>query len=462
MNKTPICDFVNNYAKSGAVRAHMPAHKGAAFLGCEALDITEISGADELYGASGIIKKSERIASEIFGTGETFYSTEGSSLCIRAMLFLALMNAKERGSAGRTVLAGRNAHKTLISAAALLDLDIEWLYQSENAESGANESLLRCIIDEKTLETALSRATEKPIAVYITSPDYLGNIADIAALSKVCRVHGVPLLVDNAHGAYLRFLKPNLHPIALGADICCDSAHKTLPCLTGAAYLHINAEAPKLFSEMAEKALSLFASTSPSYLILQSLDAFNGIYGEAYEKRLELAAQRIEKLGKKLESFGYVRIGNERLKLTLAPKSIGYTGHELAAYLRENGVECEFADPDFTVLMLSAQTGEAGLEQIEKAMLSIEKRAPIAQKSPRLARLERALSAREAVLAPQEQVALENASGRILALDHCACPPAVPIAIAGERLDETAIECLKYYGVSAVSVVKEEFCRLGE
>lgn len=462
MSKTPICDFVNNYAKSGAVRAHMPAHKGAAFLGCEALDITEISGADELYGASGIIKKSERIASEIFGTGETFYSTEGSSLCIRAMLFLALMNAKERGSAGRTVLAGRNAHKTLISAAALLDLDIEWLYQSENAGSGANESLLSCIIDEKTLETALSRASEKPIAVYITSPDYLGNIADIAALSKVCRVHGVPLLVDNAHGAYLRFLKPNLHPIALGADMCCDSAHKTLPCLTGAAYLHINAEAPKLFSEMAEKALALFASTSPSYLILQSLDAFNGIYGEAYEKRLELAAQRIEKLGKKLESFGYVRIGNERLKLTLAPKSIGYTGHELAEHLRENGVECEFADPDYTVLMLSAQTGEAELEQIEKALLSIEKRAPIAQKPPHIARIERVLSAREAVLAPQEQVMLENAAGRILALDHCACPPAVPIAIAGERLDETAVACLEYYGISAVSAVKEEFCRLGE
>lgn len=462
MSKTPICDFVDNYAKSGTVRAHMPGHKGAAFLGCEARDITEICGADELYGASGIIKKSEHIASEIFGTGETYYSTEGSSLCIRAMLFLALMNAKERGSAGKTVLAGRNAHKTLISAAALLDLDIEWLYQSENSESGANESLLSCIIDEETLENALSRANEKPIAVYITSPDYLGNIADIAALAGICKAHGAPLIVDNAHGAYLRFLKPNLHPIALGADMCCDSAHKTLPCITGAAYLHINTEAPKLFSEMAEKALALFASTSPSYLILQSLDVFNGLCGAGYERRLELAAQRIEKLKQRLEGFGYALIGSERLKLTLAPKSIGYTGHELAEYLRKNGVECEFADPDFTVLMLSMQTGEAGLEQIEKKLLSIEKRAPIAQKPPRLARLERALSAREAVLAPQEQVALENASGRILALDHCACPPAVPIAIAGERLDETAIECLKYYGVSAVSAVKKEFYRLEE
>ena len=458
MSKTPICDFVDNYAKSGTVRAHMPGHKGAAFLGCEARDITEISGADELYGASGIIKKSERIAADIFGTGDTFYSAEGSSLCIRAMLFLAQMHAKERGSGSKTVLAGRNAHKTLISAAALLDLGIDWLYQSENEENGAENGLLGCTVDEKTLEAALSSCGEKgekPIAVYITSPDYLGNIADIAALARVCKVHGVPLMVDNAHGAYLRFLKPCLHPMALGADICCDSAHKTLPCLTGAAYLHINAEAPKLFSAMAEKALSLFASTSPSYLIMQSLDAFNEICGAGYEKKLEKTAQRIEKLKQRLESFGYALIGSERLKLTLAPKSKGYTGHELAEHLRENGIECEFADPDFTVLMLSMQTDEAALRRIEKALLSIEKRAPIKEKPPAAPRLERALSIREAVLAPQERVPVENASGRILALDHCACPPAVPIAIAGERLDEAAIACLKYYGVCEVSAVKE-------
>ncbi len=302
----------------------------------------------------------------------------------------------------------------------------------------------------------------KPIAVYITSPDYLGNIADIAALSKVCKACGVPLIVDNAHGAYLRFLKPCIHPIALGADICCDSAHKTLPCLTGAAYLHINKEAPKLFSEMAEKALALFASTSPSYLILQSLDAFNGLCCASYEKKLEKTAQRIEKLKQKLEGFGYALVGSERLKLTLAPKRIGCTGLALAEYLRENGVECEFADPDFTVLMLSPQTGEAELERIERALLTAEKRAPIKEKPPVQPRLERALSIREAVLSPQETVKVEAALGRILALDHCACPPAVPIAIAGERLDETAIECLKYYGVSAVSAVKEEFYRLEE
>ena len=142
------------------------------------------------------------------------------------------------------------------------------------------------------------------------------------------------------------------------------------------------------------------------------------------------------------------------MKLTLAPKGIGYTGLELAAYLRENGIECEFADPDFTVLMFSMQTGETALRCIENALLSIEKRAAINERPPALPKLEKALSIREAVLSPQEKVQIENAAGRILALDHCACPPAVPIAIAGERLDERAIECLAYYGVCEISAVK--------
>ncbi|MBR6006091.1 MAG: amino acid decarboxylase, partial [Clostridia bacterium] len=120
--ETPIIDFVRSYGESGFVRAHMPGHKGRGPIGPEALDITEIRGADELYGAEGIIKKSEEIASRLFGTGRTLYSAEGSSLCIRAMLLLALQNAKaaeKNGAPARryTVLAGRNAHKTLMTAA---------------------------------------------------------------------------------------------------------------------------------------------------------------------------------------------------------------------------------------------------------------------------------------------------------------------------------------------------------
>ena len=214
--KTPIVDFVKGYREAGPSRFHMPGHKGRTFLGCEALDITEISGADVLYHADGIIAESEENATALFGTAHTFYSAEGSTLAIKAMLALAT----ERKSGERPlVLAGRNAHKAFIYGAALLDLDVEWLYPAEG------DHLCACEITPEMLRAALGSMAKKPNAVYITSPDNLGRVADIAGLSAVCREWHVPLLVDNAHGAYLGFLTPSQHPIALGAAMCCDSAH---------------------------------------------------------------------------------------------------------------------------------------------------------------------------------------------------------------------------------------------
>ena len=123
---TPIVDFVKNYNSKKTLRLHMPGHKGESFLGCEPWDITEIDGADVLYKAEGIIKQSEDNAAKIFGTEKTVYSTEGSSLAIRAMLYLIKMYGNAKGEEP-IIAAGRNAHKTFITAAALLDLEVEWL-----------------------------------------------------------------------------------------------------------------------------------------------------------------------------------------------------------------------------------------------------------------------------------------------------------------------------------------------
>ena len=219
---TPIVDFVRNYADKKALRLHMPRHKGESFLGCESADITEIEGADVLYSPNGIIKQSEDNAAQIFGTSKTVYSTEGSSLSIRAMLYLVKIYGNTKNKKA-FIAAGRNAHKTFVTAAALLDYKIDWL------TADSDDTVISCNITPRILTEYLSKAEQKPLAVYVTSPDYLGNMLDIKGLAEVCRKYGVLLLVDNAHGAYLRFLAENLHPIALGADMCCDSAHKTLP-----------------------------------------------------------------------------------------------------------------------------------------------------------------------------------------------------------------------------------------
>ena len=441
---TPICDFVRRYASSDALRLHMPGHKGQGFLGVEKLDITEIDGADSLYEAGGIIRQSEENASELFGAA-TFYSTEGSSQCIRAMLCLAALHARKSGKTPR-IAAARNAHKTFLSAAALLDLDVLWLYPEKP------DSYLSCKLSAAALDAALSREAERPTSVYLTSPDYLGNLTDVKAMAEVCHQFGVLLLVDNAHGAYLRFLQPSLHPIDLGADLCCDSAHKTLPVLTGGAYLHISSNLSPSLAAQAKNALALFGSTSPSYLILQSLDAANAYLAQGYSQRLGSFAQQVQTLKAALSAHGYCLQGEEPLKITIAAKPYGYEGRELAGLLEEQKIVCEFADPDFLVVMLTPEIGQEGLQQLARALLSVPPKKAIEDAPPAFHRCEAVLSIREAALSPCETVSVKDSIGRILSAASVGCPPAVPIVVCGERIDEAAAECFSYYGVEACSV----------
>ncbi len=437
---TPICDFVRRYAESGTLRLHMPGHKGQGPLGFEQLDITEISGADSLYEAEGVIAQSERNASWLFGC-PTFYSTEGSSQCIRAMLHLAT-----RGGKGK-VAAGRNVHKTFLSAAALLDLDVDWLYPENEG------SYLRCDLSAEGLEAYFSGCGELPDAVYVTSPDYLGNLLDIAALAEVCHRHGVLLLVDNAHGAYLKFLPNSLHPMDQGADLCCDSAHKTLPVLTGGAYLHIR---DKELAKDAKDALALFGSTSPSYLILQSLDAVNALLADsAYIHKMVslcfLAEDVRQQLGRHGISAG---LGNEPLKIVIYPRHYGYTGVEMAEALRQCRIECEFADPDFLVLMLTPAITAEDLQKLVVVLSALPRQKPIHTAPPVIEPAERVLSIREAMFAPSEVIPVDESEGRILSAATVGCPPAVPIVACGERIDQNVIEAFHYYGIETCRVCK--------
>ena len=380
---TPICDFVRDYAARGGARLHMPGHKGAPLLGFEALDITEITGADSLFEADGIIRESEANASSLFGA-RTFYSTEGSSLCIRAMIYLTVQYAKSIGKAP-LILAARNAHKSFLSAIALTDADVRWL-------TADSPSYLSCAPTPEALDAYLQATDERPVALYVTSPDYLGFRADLRGLSEVCHRYGMLLLADNAHGAYLKFLPQSEHPTDLGADICCDSAHKTLPALTGAAYLHVSHHAPALFAEQAKSALALFGSTSPSYLILQSLDTLNHVLDEDYPARLAAACRRADACRARLSTHGYRLIGNEPLKLTIDTKPYGYEGRDLARFLSEQAIEIEFADRDFAVMMLSPENSEDDFSRLEATLCAIPARAPITECAPAFSLPERVLS----------------------------------------------------------------------
>ena len=441
--KTPIVSFLKSYQEKSPVRMHMPGHKGAGILGFEGMDLTEIYGADELFAAEGIIKESEQNVSSLFGC-PTYYSTQGSTLCIQTMCTILCQDAKSKGKKPK-ILAGRNAHRSFIHAAALLDFDIEWLY--------GNSDYLSCKINAKDLEKKI--VENNPTAVYLTNPDYLGNLLDIKALASICKKYNVLLAIDNAHGAYLRFLKDSLHPIDLGADLCCDSAHKTLPVLTGGAYLHLSDSLNQVWKNDVKHFMEYFSSTSPSYLIMASLDAANDVLDTTFKKSLSECIQRVDGLKNALIQHGYTILSGEPMKITISTKEFGYTGNEIANLLMECDIYPEFYDSDYIVLMPSPYNTKDDFERLQKCLCGIERKSILVNKPPKLEQAKKAMNVRQALFAPSMTLDVSKSLGQVCSSVTVSCPPAILPVIPGEVISESSIEVMKYYGIETVRVVKE-------
>ena len=441
--KTPIVSFLKSYQEKSPVRMHMPGHKGAGILGFEGMDLTEIYGADELFAAEGIIKESEQNASSLFGC-PTYYSTQGSTLCIQTMCTILCQDAKSKGKKPK-ILAGRNAHRSFIHAAALLDFEIEWLY--------GNSDYLSCKIHAEDLEKAIIESL--PTAVYLTNPDYLGNLLDIQSLASVCKKHNVLLAIDNAHGAYLRFLEPSLHPIDLGADLCCGSAHKTLPVLTGGAYLHLSDSLNQVWKNDVKHFMEYFSSTSPSYLIMASLDATNEVLDTTFKKSLSECIQRVDGLKNTLTQHGYTILFGEPMKITISTKEFGYTGNEIANLLMECDIYPEFYDSDYIVLMPSPYNTKDDLKRLETCLCGIERKPLLINKPPKLEQSKKAMNVRQALFSSSITLDVSKSLGQVCSSVTVSCPPAILPVIPGEVISESSIEVMKYYGIETVRVVKE-------
>lgn len=441
MTETPLYSALLSHQSLRRASFHTPGHKSnpsALPQNLLSLDYTELPDTDSLFEAGGPILQAEQAAAALFGTKRTLFSAGGCTLCIQAMFRLA-------APCGGKILCSRVVHRSAVNTMALLGLTPVWAMP---------EGLRAAVEQHPDVQ-----------AVYLTSPNYYGGLADIPALAAACKKHGIPLLVDNAHGAHLFFTDPVLHPIALGASMTSCSAHKTLNVLTGGAWLNI---ADEQFVDGAKNAMGLFGSTSPSYPVMASLDLCRAWLEEHGKISFAQLQARVRELKTALQSMGLRVLGMapddsplrwDPTRITVDTASIGLAGTAAAERLREAGCEPEYADSRCVVCIATPFNPEEDFARLQSGFHGLLQHADapipagntIAQLPP-LPPVRASL--REAVLAPAETVALASGTGRIAAEPACPCPPGVPVVMPGEEITREAVEFLRSYGFSSIKVLK--------
>ncbi|WP_283609944.1 aminotransferase class I/II-fold pyridoxal phosphate-dependent enzyme [Faecalispora anaeroviscerum] len=444
MTDTPLYTALLEHQQKNRSSFHTPGHKnapGALPRDLLSLDFTELPDTDSLFEADGAILAAEQRAAQLFGARRTLFSAGGCTLCLQAMLYLAAPR-------GGTILFDRVLHRSVVHTMALLDITPVWILPRPSAGRG-----LPGRVDSRDVLSALREHPDAK-AVFLTSPDYYGVLADIPAVSAVCRERGIPLLVDNAHGTHLAFLKENRHPLYLGASATACSAHKTLPVLTGGAWLNL---AEPSFAPDAKRAMALFGSTSPSYPIMASLDlarAWLEENGRAAFAALEERAAAVRELAARL-GFPAPEGECDPVRLTLRTAEAGILGTDAAELLRGHGVEPEYADSAQLVLIATPFNSETDFQRLEEAIRALNPGKTKPETKPALPALPPALlTPRQALLSPAEEVPLARSVGRIAAETSCPCPPGVPVVMPGEKITDEIAEFLRGYGIFSLKVVK--------
>lgn len=430
----------------------MPGHKRSArfeYLSHVGggLDITEIDGFDDLNCPEEIFADSERLAAELWGSRRCLYSVNGSSGAILASVRAALLS-----SGSKRVVMARNCHKSVYHAVELCGADVTYI------KPACGEYGICLSVEPEEVRRALEK--EGSALVIITSPTYEGVLSDVGAISAVCREYGVPLLVDEAHGAHLGLY--GIFPdgaVKAGADIVVQSIHKTLPSLTQTALLHVCSEAVP-YGEICRQ-MAIFQTSSPSYLLSASIDGavrylaseegrrnLTEWYGEAVRMRDALCG---------LDNIRVFRGGDGVYDVDVS-KAVLSGGVRLAEYLREyHKVELEMTSASYVIAMTGAGDDSVSLERFVQAVKAADAELGDAIKTP----IEgvdpshvpsRDISSWEAVRLQSERMPLDRAVGCICGEYVYAYPPGVPILVPGETVDLASVENVRALEAGGVSV----------
>lgn len=427
-----------DYKSLGRSSFHTPGHKNNFYSKIDllSLDYTELPMTDSLYEASGAIKTSEEKVSKLYGSKASFFSSGGNTLCMQAMIRLC-------AGRGEKILCDRLVHRSAVSAMALLGIEPVWV--KRNFKNGIAWS-----IDIKDLENKLAKNKDAK-AFYLTSPNYFGVMQDISLISKICSRFGIPVIVDNAHGAHLKFL--GLHPLDFGAAMTADSAHKTLPVLTAGAWLHVNEEK---FKDKAKSAMALFGSTSPSYPIMASLDIARCWLEKNGYKEYKALAKKVNNL-KKLSNLKNMFLnGIDPARITINASVLGLSGYELRDELYKYKIEPEMCGKYHVVLIptpFNSKEDWRHLESFVKEIKPKDKKITL-QETFEMNIPKKVCSLTGGIMSDFETVPLKACLGRIAAEIICPCPPGVPVVMPGEEIGAFEKESLFEYGITEINVIK--------
>lgn len=496
-----LLERLTEYAGSDAYPFHMPGHKRreipdgipGGFPDPYGIDITEIDGFDNLHHAEGILKDAMDEAAAIYGADRSWYLVNGSTCGILSAVFATTEN-------GGKILTARNCHKAVYHAICLNRLEAEYLYPEEITEFGINGGI-RAEDVRKALEKDAMRCAgnsgdvrgkiTKIQAVLITSPTYEGVVSDIRAIADAAHEYGIPLIVDEAHGAHLEFADQcHSFPksaLEYGADIVIQSLHKTLPCFTQTAILHVKGKL--VDQDRISRYLSMFQTSSPSYLFMAGMercirymdgDGRNGMV--RYEERLEHFMERMEGL-QVLEVLDREICGKYRTVAGWDPSKIvvstmraeDFHGEELAETLRRKyHLEMEMTAPEYVIAMTSLMDTEEGFERLGTALLEIDGalrhcvepeqqkekgeskekercETPEVTESKVLHPVRRMLIC-EAMNADTERTALQDTVGKVSAEFVYLYPPGIPIIAPGEVFTDAIVEKIVAYKAAGLLV----------
>lgn len=489
-----LLERLTEYAGSDAYPFHMPGHKRreipdgipGGFPDPYGIDITEIDGFDNLHHAEGILKDAMETVAAIYGADRSWYLVNGSTCGILSAVFAATEN-------GGKILTARNCHKAVYHAICLNRLEAEYLYPEEITEFGINGGIraedVRKALEKDAMHCAgnsgdVRGKITKIQAVLITSPTYEGVVSDIRVIADVAHEYGIPLIVDEAHGAHLEYADQcHSFPksaLEYGADIVIQSLHKTLPCFTQTAILHVKGKL--VDQDRISRYLSMFQTSSPSYLFMAGMErCIRYMDGDGrnemirYEKRLERFMERMEGL-QVLEVLDREICGKYRTVAGWDPSKIvvstmraeDFHGEELAETLRRKyHLEMEMTAPEYVIAMTSLMDTEEGFERLGTALLEIDgalrRRTESGRKEKAASETPEGLESKvshpvrrmlicEAMDADTERTAFQDTVGKVSAEFVYLYPPGIPIIAPGEVFTDAIVEKIMAYKAAGLLV----------